>query len=459
MISKFFIDRPVFAWVIAISIMLGGALAILGLPIEQYPRIAPPSVVISASYPGASAKTLEDTVTQVIEQKMNGIDHFRYMSATSDSSGNVSITLTFDAEADPDIAQVQVQNKLQLATPLLPQEVQKQGITVAKAAKSFLMVISFVSTDGSMSQGDIEDYVGSNVIDPISRVGGVGDTTLFGRQHAMRVWLDPGKMHGFGVTTADIVAAIEAENATISAGQLGGAPAMEGQPLNVTVIAQQRLETAEEFGDILLRVNTDGSRLLLKDVARIELGSESYETFSRFNGMPAGGMAIKLSSGANALDTANAVRAKLAELQKFFPAGLEARYPLDTTPFVKISIEEVVKTLVEAIVLVVAVMYLFLQNLRATIIPTIAVPVVLLGTFGVMAALGFTINTLTMFGLVLAIGLLVDDAIVVVENVERVMREEKLPPAPPPASRWTKSPAPWSASPWCCRRCSCRWRS
>ncbi len=321
MISRFFIDHPVFAWVIAISIMLGGVLAILSLPIEQYPRIAPPSVVINASHPGASAKTLEDTVTQEIEQKMSGIDHFRHMSATSDSSGNVSITLTFDPEADPDIAQVQVQNKLQLATRLLPQEVQQQGITVAKAAKSFLMVIGFVSTDGSMSQGDIEDYVGSSVLNPISRVTGVGDTTLFGRQHAMRVWLDPGKLHGFGVTTTDVVAAIEAENATISAGQLGGAPAVEGQPLNVTVIAQQRLETVEEFGDILIRVNPDGSHLLLKDVARIELGAENYETFSRFNRMAAGGMAIKLSSGANALDTANAVRAKLADFQKVFPAG------------------------------------------------------------------------------------------------------------------------------------------
>ncbi|SBV90832.1 multidrug efflux system protein [uncultured Alphaproteobacteria bacterium] len=428
MISKFFIDRPVFAWVIAISIMLAGVLSILGLPVEQYPRIAPPSVTITASYPGASAKTLEDTVTQVIEQKMTGIDHFRYMSSTSDSAGNVTITLTFEPEADPDIAQVQVQNKLQLATPLLPEEVQRQGITVAKAAKSFLMVVGFVSTDGSMAQGDIEDYVGSNVVDPLGRIDGVGDTTLFGRQHAMRVWLDPGKLESFGVTTADVVSAIEAENATVSAGQLGGAPALEGQPLNATVLAQQRLETVEEFGDILIRVNTDGSRLRLKDVARVELGSESYETAARYSRMPASGLAIKLRSGANALDTAAAVRAKLAELQQFFPHGLEVRYPLDTTPFVRISIEEVVKTLIEAIVLVVAVMYLFLQNFRATIIPTIAVPVVLLGTFGVMAALGFTINTLTMFGLVLAIGLLVDDAIVVVENVERVMSEEKLPP-------------------------------
>ncbi len=428
MISKFFIDRPVFAWVIAITIMLLGALEIARLPIEQYPPIAPPSVRITATYPGASAKTLEDTVTQVIEQKMNGIDHFRYMSATSDSTGNVSITLTFDPEADPDIAQVQVQNKLQLATPLLPQEVQQQGITVAKAAKSFLMVVGFVSTDGSMAQKEIEDYVGSNILDPLSRIPGIGETTLFGRQHAMRVWLNPGKMHGFGVTTSDVVAAITAENATISAGQLGGSPAVEGQPLNVTVIAQQRLETVDEFGDILLRVNTDGSRLLLKDVARIELGSENYEIFGRLDRMPSAGIALKLSSSANALDTATAVRAKVVELQKFFPHGLEVRYPYDTTPFVKISIEEVVKTLVEAIFLVVAVMYLFLQNFRATIIPTIAVPVVLLGTFGVMAAMGFTINTLTMFGLVLAIGLLVDDAIVVVENVERVMSEEKLPP-------------------------------
>ena len=428
MISKFFIDRPVFAWVIAISIMLAGILSIAKLPIEQYPKIAPPSVVITASYPGASAKTLEDTVTQVIEQKMSGLDYFRYMSSTSDSAGNVSITLTFEPEADPDIAQVQVQNKLQLATPLLPQEVQQQGITVAKAAKSFLMVVAFVSTNGSMSQGEIEDYVGSNIIDPISRINGIGDTQLFGRQHAMRIWIDPNKLHSFGVTTADVTAAVEAENATVSAGQLGGAPAVEGQPLNATIIAQQRLETIEQFGEILIRVNTDGSRLLLKDVARIEMGSESYEIYGRLNRMPAGGIALKLSSGANALATATAVREKLAELQAFFPPGLEARYPYDTTPFVKISIEEVAKTLVEAILLVVAVMYLFLQNFRATIIPTIAVPVVLLGTFGVMAAMGFTINTLTMFGLVLAIGLLVDDAIVVVENVERVMAEEGLPP-------------------------------
>jgi len=428
MLSKFFIDRPVFAWVIAIVIMLAGGLAVLTLPVAQYPTIAPPSVNISASYPGASAKTLEDTVTQVIEQKMIGLDHFRYMSSTSDSSGNVSIKLTFDPEADPDIAQVQVQNKLQLATPLLPEEVQQQGITVGKAAKSFLMVVGFVSADGSMNQQDIADYVGSNIVDPISRVSGVGDTTLFGRQHAMRIWLDPDKLNSYGITTAEVSAAIEAQNATVSAGQLGGAPSVKGQILNATIVAQQRLETADEFKNILLRVNQDGSRLRLKDVARVEIGGEDYSILSRYNQKPASGIAVNLATDANALDTANAVRAKLQELSQFFPHGLKVVYPYDTTPFVKISIEEVVKTLAEAIVLVVAVMFLFLQNFRATLIPTIAVPVVLLGTFGVMAAAGFSINTLTMFGLVLAIGLLVDDAIVVVENVERVMAEEKLSP-------------------------------
>ncbi|MGE4528356.1 MAG: efflux RND transporter permease subunit [Rhodospirillaceae bacterium] len=426
--SKFFIDRPVFAWVIAIVIMLAGGLAVMSLPVAQYPTIAPPSIAIGADYPGASAKTLEDTVTQVIEQKMIGLDHFRYMSSTSDSSGHVSIKLTFDPEADPDIAQVQVQNKLQLATPLLPQEVQQQGVTVGKAAKSFLMVVGFVSTDGAMSQENIADYVGSNIVDPISRISGVGDTTLFGRQHAMRIWLDPDKLNSYGITTTEVAAAIEAQNATVSAGQLGGSPSVKGQVLNATIIAQQRLETADEFQNILLRVNQDGSRLRLKDVARVEVGGEDYSIYSRYNRMPASGIGINLATGANALDTAAAVKAKLQDLSKFFPPNLKVVYPYDTTPFVKISIEEVVKTLVEAIVLVVAVMYLFLQNFRATLIPTIAVPVVLLGTFGVMAAAGFSINTLTMFGLVLAIGLLVDDAIVVVENVERVMAEEKLSP-------------------------------
>jgi len=426
--SKFFIDRPIFAWVIAIVIMMAGALAIMILPIEQYPRIAPPSVAINASYPGASAQTLEDTVTQVIEQKMIGIDHFRYMSSTSDSSGSVTITLTFDPTADPDIAQVQVQNKLQLALNLLPQAVQQQGVQVSKATKNFMMVVAFVSKDGSLSQNDLSDYIASKVQEPLSRVNGVGDTTLFGRQHAMRIWLNPDSLINYRLTASDVVTAIEGENADVTAGQLGGAPAVPGQQMNASIIAQTRMESAEQFANILLRVNTDGSQVKLKDVARVEMGAQDSEIISRFNGMPASGLAVKLAVGANALNTAAAVHAKLDELSRFMPSGMEIRYPYETTPFVRLSILEVVKTLAEAIALVFCVMYLFLQNFRATLIPTIAVPVVLLGTFGILSACGFTINTLTMFAMVLAIGLLVDDAIVVVENVERVMSEEGLPP-------------------------------
>ncbi|WP_114392939.1 efflux RND transporter permease subunit [Oleisolibacter albus] len=426
--ARFFIDRPVFAWVIAIVIMLAGLLSIRALPIEQYPKIAPPAVTITASYPGASASTLEQTVTQVIEQKMTGIDYLRYMSSSSDSAGNVSITLTFEPEADPDIAQVQVQNKLQLATPQLPQEVQALGLTVTKSTNDFLMIIGFVSADGSMNRGDIADYVASNVQDPISRVNGVGEVNVFGPQHAMRIWLDPDKLTSFGLTITDITGAIETENSQVSAGQLGGLPAAPKQELNATIVAQTRMQTAEEFGNILLRVNTDGSQLRLRDVARIEVGQESYAVEARYNRKPAGGLGIKLATGANALNTADAVKARIEELKPFFPQGLEVIYPYDSTPFVRLSIEEVVKTLLEAIVLVFVVMYVFLQNFRATLIPTIAVPVVLLGTFGVLSAFGFTINVLTMFAMVLAIGLLVDDAIVVVENVERVMDEEKLPP-------------------------------
>ncbi len=426
--SKFFIDRPVFAWVIAIVIMMAGALAILRLPVEQYPKIAPPTVSITASYPGASAKTLEDTVTQVIEQKMTGLDHFRYMSSNSDSSGNVTITLTFEPEANPDIAQVQVQNKLQLAVPLLPQEVQQRGLQVSKAGNDFLLVVGFVSSDGRLSQGDIADYVTSNLQDTISRVEGVGDVTVFGPQHAMRIWLDPDALNNFKLTTTDVANAIKTQNAQVSAGQLGGAPAVAGQQINATITAQSRLQTPEQFGAILLRVNPDGSQVRLRDVARIEIGSETYEISANYNGKPAAGVGIKLATGANALDTAAAVKARVAELQPFFPSGIEVIYPYDTTPFVELSIHEVIKTLFEAIVLVFVVMYLFLQNFRATLIPTIAVPVVLLGTFGVLSAFGFSVNVLTMFGMVLAIGLLVDDAIVVVENVERVMSEEGLSP-------------------------------
>jgi multidrug efflux pump len=428
MMSKFFIDRPIFAWVIAIVIMLAGILAIRSLPIAQYPLIAPPAISITATYPGASAKAVEDSVTQVIEQKMKGIDHLTYMSSTSDSSGSVTITLTFDAGTNPDIAQVQVQNKLALATPLLPEDVQRQGVQVAKASSNFLMVIGFISEDNSMSDIDLGDYVGSNIQDILSRVNGVGDTQLFGSKYAMRIWLDPAKLHNYALTPADISAAITAQNAQVSAGQIGGMPASQGQELNATVTAQSRLQTPEQFGDILLKSTTDGAAVRLRDVARIALGGESYDVVARYNGKPATGLAIKLATGANALDTAEAVEAKLAELQPLFPQGMKAVVPYDTTPFVHVSIEEVVKTLIEAIILVFLVMYVFLQNFRATLIPTIAVPVVLLGTFGVLAAAGFSINTLTMFAMVLAIGLLVDDAIVVVENVERVMQEEGLSP-------------------------------
>src|SRR5690554_2327264 len=426
--ASYFIDRPVFAWVIAITIMLAGLLSITQLPVEQYPAIAPPSVTVTAVYPGASARTVENAVTQVIEQRMSGIDHLRYMSSTSDSSGMASVMLTFEPEADPDIAQVQVQNKLQAALPLLPQEVQQQGVTVAKSAESFLLVVAFISEDGRLNETEIADYVASHIQDPLSRVNGVDEVQLFGPQHAMRIWIDPQKMQSFRMSIADVTTAIRAQNAEVSAGQLGARPAVEGQQLNATVTAQTRLETPEQFQNILLRVNEDGSQVRLKDVARVELGAENYQTIGRYNGAPASGIAIRLAVGANALDTADGVRERLAELEPFFPEGLKSVIPYDTTPFVRLSINEVIKTLIEAIILVILVMYLFMQNIRATFIPAVAVPVVLLGTFGILAAFGFSINMLTMFGMVLAIGLLVDDVIVVVENVERVMNEEGLSP-------------------------------
>ncbi|HAU5592347.1 TPA: efflux RND transporter permease subunit [Citrobacter amalonaticus] len=426
--ANFFIRRPIFAWVLAIILMLAGALAIMQLPVAQYPTIAPPAVAISANYPGADAQTVQDTVTQVIEQNMNGIDNLMYMSSTSDSAGSVTITLTFQSGTDPDIAQVQVQNKLQLATPLLPQEVQQQGISEEKSSSSFLLVAGFVSDDPQTTQDDISDYVASNVKDTISRLNGVGDVQLFGAQYAMRIWLDANRLNKYQLTPVDVINQLKIQNDQIAAGQLGGTPALPGQQLNASIIAQTRLKDPEEFGKVTLRVNSDGSVVRLKDVARIELGGENYNVVARINGKPAAGLGIKLATGANALDTAKAIKTKLVELQPFFPQGMKVVYPYDTTPFVKISIHEVVKTLFEAIVLVFLVMYLFLQNIRATLIPTIAVPVVLLGTFAVLSAFGYSINTLTMFGMVLAIGLLVDDAIVVVENVERVMMEEKLPP-------------------------------
>jgi multidrug efflux pump len=426
--ASFFIDRPIFAWVIAIVIMLAGGLSILTLPVSQYPAIAPPTIAINATYPGASAKTVEDSVTQVIEQKLTGLDNLLYISSSSDSYGKVTVTLTFDAGTDPDIAQVQTQNKLQLALPLLPLAVQQQGVQVVKSTRNFLMILGFVSKDGSMSRVDLADFLNSTVQEPLSRVTGVGEVQIFGAQYAMRIWLDPAKLNSFKLTPADVEAAILAQNSQVSAGQLGGTPAVAGQGFTASITAQSRLQTVPEFEQILLRSSAQGGEVRLKDVARVEIGAENYGIVGRFNGQPAAGIGIKLAAGANALNTANAVRAKVEQMKAYFPAGIEVVVPYDTTPFVKISILNVVETLIEAIILVFLVMYLFLQNFRATIIPTIAVPVVLLGTFGVMAAFGFSINTLTMFGLVLAIGLLVDDAIVVVENVERVMREEGLSP-------------------------------
>ncbi|TVT53969.1 MAG: efflux RND transporter permease subunit [Azoarcus sp. PHD] len=426
--ARFFIDRPIFAWVIALVIMLAGALSILELPVSQYPAIAPPAVVINAKYPGASAQAVEESVTQIIEQKMTGLDGLLYMNSSSDAYGSSAITLTFDADTDPDVAQVQVQNKLQLAMPLLPTAVQAQGVQVAKSARNFLMVIGFVSPEGKQDGVDLADFVVSSVQDSLSRVTGVGEVTVFGSQYAMRVWLSPEKLNNYKLTPADVKAAIQAQNTEVSAGQLGGTPALPGQGFTASITAQSRLQTVEQFEAILLRTSAQGGEVRLADVARVEIGAESYGTVARYNGKPAAGVGIKLAAGSNALETANAVRAKLDQMKPYFPEGIDVVVPYDTTPFVRISIEEVVKTLIEAVVLVFLVMYLFLQNLRATLIPTIAVPVVLLGTFGVMAAFGFSINTLTMFGVVLAIGLLVDDAIVVVENVERVMSEEGLSP-------------------------------
>ncbi|MET0613607.1 MAG: efflux RND transporter permease subunit [Pseudomonas caspiana] len=427
--SKFFIDRPIFAWVLALVIMLVGTLSILKLPINQYPAIAPTAIDIQVTYPGASAQTVQDTVVQIIEQQLNGIDNLRYVSSDSNSDGSMTITVTFNQGTNPDTAQVQVQNKLNLATPLLPQEVQQQGLRVTKSVKNFLLVIGLVAEDGSgLTREDLSNYIVSNIQDPISRTSGVGDFQVFGSQYAMRIWLDPAKLNNFQLTPVDVSTAISAQNVQIATGQLGGLPALPGTQLNATIIGKTRLQTPEQFGNILLKVNTDGSQVRLRDVARIELGGQNYSIDAQFNGKPASGMAIKLASGANALDTAKAIRATVANLEPFFPPGMKVVYPYDTTPTVTESISGVVHTLIEAIVLVFLVMYLFLQNFRATVITTMTVPVVLLGTFGILAAFGFTINTLTMFGMILAIGLLVDDAIVVVENVERVMAEEHLSP-------------------------------
>lgn len=427
--SRFFIDRPVFAWVLAILTMLAGALTIKNMPIEQYPTVvAPPQVTISAFYPGASAKTVENSVTQVIEQSLTGIDNLRYFTSTSDSSGLVTITVTFEPEADPDIAQVQVNNKVQTATPLLPASVQAQGVVVEKSSSSFLFVVSFYSPEGEMTQGHLSDIVASNIKDTLSRLPGVGSVQAFGDPYAMRIWLDPNKLYSFQLSTNEVVQAISEQNIDVSAGQIGGLPAVKGQEINATILAQSRLKSVEEFNNIILRVDTDGSQVRLRDVANVSLGEEKYSTIVRHVTRPATGLGISLATGANALETAKVVKAKIDELAEFLPEGVEYSYPYDATPFIEISIESVFHTLLEAIALVFFVMFLFLQNFRATLIPTLAVPVVLLGTFAILNTFGFTINTLTMFAVVLAIGLLVDDAIVVVENVERVMAEEGLSP-------------------------------
>lgn len=428
MMAKYFIDRPVFAWVISIVIMLAGVMSILNLPVEQYPQIAPPTVAISARYPGADAKTVENSVTQVIEQALKGIDYLRYFSSNSDATGGASITLTFEPGADPDIAQVQVQNKLQSIMSLLPQEVQQQGVQVNKGMTGFLMVVAFYSQDETVTEAELGDFVSSKMVDPLSRLPGVGSITSFAQPYAMRIWLNPDRLSGYGLSVSEVMNAVRVQNVDVSAGQLGGLPAVAGQQLNATIRAGSRMQSVKEFEDIFLRVNPDGSQLRLKDVARIELAPQSYDMTARFKGKPAAGVAISLATGANALETARLIKERLEELSSIMPAGVEVAYPYDATPFVKVSIEAVVRTLIEAVILVFFVMYLFLQNFRATLIPTIAVPVVLLGTFAVLHAFGFSINTLSMFAMVLAIGILVDDAIVVVENVERTMEEDHLPP-------------------------------
>lgn len=426
--SRFFLERPVFAWVIAIAMMLGGGLAIYTLPISQYPPIAPPSIAITAIFPGASAKTVEDSVVQIIEQKMTGLDHMLYMSATSDSSGSGALTLTFAPGTDPDLAWSKVQNKLQLAMPMLPEVVQRQGVTVSKSTRNYLMLVGLVSESESLDDHDLTDYAVSQVQTSLARVPGVGEVEAFGSQYAMRVWIDPDRLTQYNMTFDDVIGGIRAYNVEVSAGQFGGQPAVPGQRLNASILVQSLLKTPEEFAEIPLRNNPDGSVVGVKDVARTELGTEFYDAKALFNGKPASALAIRQEVGANALDTAAAVKAKMEDLSKYFPQGMRVVYPYDTTPFVVVAINDVVRTLIEAIVLVFLIMYLFLGNMRATLVPTIAVPVVILGTFGVLGALGFSINMLTMFAMVLAIGLLVDDAIVVVENVERVMSEEGLSP-------------------------------
>ncbi len=426
MLSSFFIARPIFAWVLSICIMALGTISILTLPIEQYPDIAPPGVNVTANYPGASAKTVEDSVTQILEQQIKGIDGLLYFSSSSSSAGQARISLSFNQKTNPDTAQVQVQNAVNQALSRLPQEVQQQGITVTKSQGDSLLVFALYDESNTRTSVDISDYMVSTLQDPLSRVDGVGEITVFGAQYAMRIWLDPHKLNSYGLMPSDVRTAIEAQNAQITAGELGALPTRERQALNATVTALSRLQTVNQFENIILRTQTNGAVVLVKDVARVERGAENYQTSTRLNGKPASGMSIQLASGANALETAERVKAEVTRLTGSMPSGLKVAYPRDSTPFVEASVKGVIKTLAEAIVLVIIVMFLFLQSWRATLIPAIAVPVVLLGTFGVLSILGYSINTLTLFAMVLAIGLLVDDAIVVVENVERVMHEQHI---------------------------------
>ena len=428
MLSRFFVNRPIFAWVIAITIMLAGVLAIFNLPVSQYPNIAPPQVRVTATYPGASAETMSRTVTQVIEQNMTGLDGLIYMSSNSDSTGRMTITLTFVAGTNPDIAQVQVQNKLSMAEPTLPDTVRQLGVQVQKSSASFLQVVGFIDTSGKLTSGDLGDFLTNNIEEPLARLEGVGEVTVFGASYAMRIWMDPALLVKYGLEVSDVMSAISTQNVQVASGDIAGQPTNGKRMITATIRASSLLNTPEQFEQIALKTLPDGSVVRIKDIGEVSLGQETYTFQGRYDGQPSSGVAISLSSGANALATAARVQAKLDELRPFFPEGVEAVIPFDTTPFVRAAMHEVVKTLLEAIVLVVCVMFLFLQNWRATIIPTISVPVVLLGTFAVLALMGYSINMLTMFALVLAIGLLVDDAIVVVENVERVMMERRCDP-------------------------------
>jgi len=447
--APFFINRPVFAWVIALFILVGGGVAVTQLPIAQYPPVAPPSISLNVTYPGASATTLENTVISLIEQEMNGSPGLVYMESVAQANGSGSITLSYEPGTNPDLAQVDVQNRLARASPRLPAAVTQQGIRVDKANPNFLLFVILASENPAFDPVALGDYAARTVLPEIQRVQGVGQANLFGTERAMRIWVDPVKLQGFRLAMQDVNAAIAQQNIQVTSGSLGEQPALPSQLVSATVTVQGQLSSVGQFGNIVLRANPDGSAVRLKDVARIELGAQSYSLRTRLNGEPSAGISVQLASGANALETADAIRDKLTQIERFFPPGVKATIPFDGSQFIRISINQVAKTLVEAVVLVFIVMFLFLQNIRYTIIPTLVVPVCLLGTFAALLAMGFSINVLTMFGMVLVIGIVVDDAIVVVEAVERIMAEEGLPPLRRRARPWARSRGPSWASPWC----------